>query len=214
MGQILKHMKWIIPLWLCLCNREISSILPDFVKRETRFSDASAVSARSRSIIDFLINVLTPTPRASSLSHETVKCWWSHEVTLIYNEPLRCRWPTQNGHDDVIFEDLNGAARDKVERSEHVSTVDQRVSWGRVGGLEPHGQGAQAALGGSTKRLAALQEVLVEVEADIRLQALWETLQDLRGKHGSKQTWWRLDVMQKKCVFVQSFTVCVEFRVI
>lgn len=46
-------------------------------------------------------------------------------------------------------------------------------------GLEPHRQGPQAALGGSVKRLTALQEVLVEVEADICLQALWETLQDL-----------------------------------
>lgn len=57
-----------------------------------------------------------------------------------------------------------------------------------MGGLEPHGQGPEAALGGSAKRLTALEEVLVEVEADIRLQALWETLQDLCVKHGSKQT--------------------------
>lgn len=57
-----------------------------------------------------------------------------------------------------------------------------------MGGLEPHGQGSEAALGGSVKHLTALQEVLVEVEADIRLQALWETLQDLCVKHGSRRT--------------------------
>ena len=57
-----------------------------------------------------------------------------------------------------------------------------------MGGLEPHGQGPEAALCGSVERLTALQEVLVEVEADIGLQALWETLQDLWVKHGSKRT--------------------------
>lgn len=49
-----------------------------------------------------------------------------------------------------------------------------------MGCLEPHGQGSEAALGGSVKCLTALEEVLVEVEADICLQALWETLQDLK----------------------------------
>lgn len=57
-----------------------------------------------------------------------------------------------------------------------------------MGCLEPHGQGPEAALGGSMKRLTALEEVLVEVKADICLQALWETLQDLSVKHRSKQT--------------------------
>lgn len=107
--------------------------------------------------------------------------------------------PTQDGYHDVVFEDFNGAARDKVERSEHVSTVDEGVSRGRVGGLEPHGKGPEASLGGSTKCLTALQEVLVEVEADICLQALWETLQDLSVKHGSKQTQSWSDLMWTYC---------------
>lgn len=58
-----------------------------------------------------------------------------------------------------------------------------------MGGLEPHGEGPQAALGGSMKRLTSLEEGLVEMEADIRLQALRETLQDLSVKHGSEHTW-------------------------
>lgn len=63
--------------------------------------------------------------------------------------------------------------------------MDQRVPGGRVRGLEPHGQGPEAALGGAAEHLAVVQEGLVEVEADIRLQALWETLQDLKSaKHG------------------------------
>lgn len=65
-----------------------------------------------------------------------------------------------------------------------------------MGGLEPHGQGPEASLSGSAKRLTALEKVLVEVEADIRLQTLWETLQDLSVKHGLKQTLWS-DVMWK-----------------
>lgn len=57
-----------------------------------------------------------------------------------------------------------------------------------MGGLESHGQGPQAALSGSSEGLTAVEQVLVEVEADICLQALWETLQHLRVKHGSEQT--------------------------
>lgn len=95
---------------------------------------------------------------------------------------------TQDGHHDIIFEDLDGAVGDKVEHGEHVSTVDQSVSRGRVGGLESHGQGPQAAFCGSLEGLAAVEQVLVKVEANICLQALGETLQHLRGKHGSGQT--------------------------
>lgn len=94
---------------------------------------------------------------------------------------------TQDGHHDVIFEDLDGAAGDEVEHGQHVSAVDQSVSGRRVGGLEAHGQGPQAAFSGSSKGLAAVEQVLVEVKADICLQALWETLQHLNKKHGSKQ---------------------------
>lgn len=94
---------------------------------------------------------------------------------------------TQDGHHDVVFEDLNGATGDKVEHGQHVSAVDESVSGGCVGGLEPHGQGPQAAFSGSSKGLAAVEQVLVEVKADICLQALWEALQHLNMKHGSKQ---------------------------
>lgn len=45
-----------------------------------------------------------------------------------------------------------------------------------MGGLKPHGQRPEAAFCGSTKGLTALEEVLVEVEANICLQALRETL--------------------------------------
>lgn len=66
--------------------------------------------------------------------------------------------------------------------------MHQGVPGRGVRGLEPHGQRPEAALGGPAERLTALEEVLVEVEADICLQALGETLQDLPEKHGSEQT--------------------------
>lgn len=77
-----------------------------------------------------------------------------------------------------------------------------------MGGLEPHGQGPEAALCGSTERLTALQEDLIEVEADICLQALWETLQDLRVKHGLKQ-----DMIMVRCdvevLFLKAVTALI-----
>ena len=66
-----------------------------------------------------------------------------------------------------------------------------------MGGLEAHGQGPQAALGGPLEGLAVLQQDPVEVQADVRLETLWETFQDLRGRDGppeppdpSRKTLW------------------------
>lgn len=95
--------------------------------------------------------------------------------------------PTQDGYYNVFFEAFNGASGDKVESSDHISTVHKGVSGRCMGGLEPHGQSTQAALRGSMERLAALEEGLVQVEADICLQALWETLQDLRVHMGQSR---------------------------
>lgn len=82
---------------------------------------------------------------------------------------------TQDGYHYVIFQDLNRAAGQKVESSEHVAAVNQSVSGGSVCGFEVHGQGPQAAFGGSLEGFAVLQQVPVEVKADIRLQALRKT---------------------------------------
>lgn len=84
-----------------------------------------------------------------------------------------------------------------------------------MGGLEPHGQGPEAALCGSVERLTALQEVLVEVEADIGLQALWETLQDLWVKHeaGTVTSCGRRYDYVFKSFGAQGFIMCVELWV-
>lgn len=115
---------------------------------------------------------------------------------------------TQDGHHHVIFEDLNRATGDKVEHGEHVSAVDQSVSGGCVGRLEPHGQGPQAAFSGPSEGLTALEQVLVEVEADICLQALRESLQNLSVKHGSKQTRARSGVMWKRRFIPRAWILC------
>lgn len=58
--------------------------------------------------------------------------------------------------------------------------MDQGVTRRGVGGLEAHGQRPQAALVGASKRLAVLQQAAVQMEADVSLQTLRETLQHLR----------------------------------
>lgn len=49
---------------------------------------------------------------------------------------------TQDGHHHVVSKDLDGAAGDEVQSSEHVPAVHQRVSWGSVCGFKAHGQSA------------------------------------------------------------------------
>lgn len=61
--------------------------------------------------------------------------------------------------------------------------MDQRVTRGCMGSLELHGQCPEAALGGAFKSLTVLQQRPVQMEADIRLEALRETFQHLgRGE--------------------------------
>lgn len=81
---------------------------------------------------------------------------------------------TKNGHHNVIFQDLNRTAGEKVECGEDITTVDQSVSRRGVRGFEAHGQGPEAAFCGSLKCIAVVQKTSVEVKADIRLQTLGE----------------------------------------
>lgn len=53
--------------------------------------------------------------------------------------------------------------------------MDERVTGRCVGGLKLHCQGPEAALGGAFERLTVLQQSPVEMEADVRLETLWET---------------------------------------
>ena len=61
-------------------------------------------------------------------------------------------WPqldislTEDGHDDVVLDDFDGAPRDEVEGDDDVALVHQRVTRGRVRRLELHGQSPESAM--------------------------------------------------------------------
>jgi len=67
----------------------------------------------------------------------------SHKISdsgLTYTECL-----TENGHNDVVFEDLNWAVRDEVETVEQITAVHDCVARWRVRRLELDGQSAQTS---------------------------------------------------------------------
>lgn len=76
---------------------------------------------------------------------------------------------TQDSYHNVIFQDLNRTAGQKIESREHVAAVDQSVSGRYVSAIEAHGQGPQASFGGSLKSFAGVQKTPVEMKADICL---------------------------------------------
>ena len=53
---------------------------------------------------------------------------------------------TEDGHDDVVLDDFDGAPRDEVEGDDDVALVHQRVTRGRVRRLELHGQSPESAM--------------------------------------------------------------------
>lgn len=83
---------------------------------------------------------------------------------------------TKYGHHHIVPEDLNGAPGNEIEGSENVPAVDQSVTRRGVGGLEVHGESSQAAFAGASKRFAVLQQATVQMEANVSLQTLGETL--------------------------------------
>lgn len=112
-------------------------------------------------------------------------CGYSLKVKSCWQVTLHCRL-TQYGHHHVVPEDLDGTSGDEVQRGQDVSTVDQSVTRRGVGCLETHGQSSQAAFVGSSKGFTVLQQSPVQMETDVGLKTLGETLQHLhRHKHKS-----------------------------
>ena len=68
---------------------------------------------------------------------------------------------TEDGHDDVVLDDLDGAPRDEVEGDDDVALVHQRVTRGRVGRLELHGQSPESTMQSSA--------ILVQYERQLAL---------------------------------------------
>lgn len=87
---------------------------------------------------------------------------------------------TQDGHDHIVAQDLDGSAGDEVERGEHIAEVHQRVPRRCMSRLELDGQRAQAALAGASEGWAVLQQRTVQMQADVGLQALGKALEHLR----------------------------------
>ena len=65
--------------------------------------------------------------------------------------------------------------------------MDQGVARRGVGGLKPHGQRPQTAVTGPLEGPAVLEQTAVQVEADISLQTLRETLQHLEKWEREKE---------------------------
>lgn len=57
-----------------------------------------------------------------------------------------------------------------------------------MGRPEPHGQGSKAALIGAVKSAAVLQKAAVQVKADVGLETLRETLQNLQENQEGRTT--------------------------
>lgn len=93
---------------------------------------------------------------------------------------LRCNINlTQYGQHSVMLRHLNGTPGDEVESFEHVSVMIECVSrWG-VGGFEVHGESSQTRFTCPTKRFTALQQTTIQMQANVSLQTLWKTSQDL-----------------------------------
>ena len=70
----------------------------------------------------------------------------------IYLVEFLSGWPqvdmslTEDGHYDVVLDDLDGAPRDEVEGDDDVALVHQRVTRGRVRRLELHGQSPECTM--------------------------------------------------------------------
>ena len=79
----------------------------------------------------------------------TIKDGTQNHIDLV---EILSGWPqvdmslTEDGHDDVVLDDLDGAPRDKVEGDDDVALVHQRVTRGRVRRLELHGQSPESAM--------------------------------------------------------------------
>lgn len=91
---------------------------------------------------------------------------------------------TQDGHYYVSSQYFYRSPGYEVEGGEDISSMDQCVTRGCVGGLELHGECPEAALRGAFKSLTVLQQGPVQMEADIGLETLREAFQHLGKREG------------------------------
>lgn len=134
----------------------------------------------SQTAVPLLFTALWPLSASPTETHQGGDVGIGPYIERLYIRNV-CMFCTQDGHHHVSSQNLYGSPGYEVEGGEDVPGVDQRVTRGCVGGLELHGQRPEAALSGAFKSLTVLQQRPVQMEADIRLETLWETFQHLAG---------------------------------
>lgn len=60
--------------------------------------------------------------------------------------------------------------------------MDEGVTWGCMSSLELHRESPETARTGPLEGWTVVEEIAIEVEANVRLKTLWKTLQDLDRK--------------------------------
>lgn len=86
---------------------------------------------------------------------------------------------TQDGQHNVMLRHLNGTAGDEVESFDHVAVVIEGVSRWRVGGFEAHSESSHTCFTRPVEHLTVLQQTTIQMQANISLQTLRKTFQDL-----------------------------------
>lgn len=74
---------------------------------------------------------------------------------------------------------LNGTTGDEVEGFDHVAVVIEGVSRWRMGGFEAHSESSQTCFTHPSEHLTVLQQTTIQMQANISLQTLRKTFQDL-----------------------------------
>lgn len=75
---------------------------------------------------------------------------------------------TKYGDDLVILNDFEGTGDHKAESVHALPHVEDEVTGGTMSGLKLHGQRAKAAVAGQAERRVVVEDLPVEVDADVR----------------------------------------------
>lgn len=76
-----------------------------------------------------------------------------------------------------------------MEGFDHVAAVIEDVSRWRVGGFEAHGESSQTRFTRPAEHLTVLQQTTIQMQANISLQTLRKTFQDLSLEDEKMHNW-------------------------
>lgn len=94
---------------------------------------------------------------------------------------------TQYGDDLVILNDFEGTRDHEAESVDALTNMEDEVARGAVGGLKLHGQGAKAAVAGQAEGRVVVEDLPVEVDADVRPHVFGTNGEDL-SREGDLRT--------------------------